>query len=71
MRTLLAKFFKYTSLAVIVIVGTTNFNLSIAGGDPNIKDKVYKNESNIKQHNHNDIYKSQNRNKSLKKSKSS
>ena len=70
MRTSLAKFFKYTSLAVIVVVGTTNLNLSIAGGDPNIKDKVYQNKTNIKQHNHKDIYKSQSKNKSLEKSKS-
>ena len=71
MRTLLAKFWGYTSIAAFVIIGTTNLNVTIAGGDPSIKDKkVYQTKSNIKQHDHNNVYKSQNKNKTLKKSKS-
>ncbi len=71
MRTSLAKLWGYTSLAAIVIIGTTNLNLSIAGGDPTIKDKkVYQTNSNIKQHNHNDIYKKKSKNKNLKNTKS-
>ena len=39
MYTSLAKLWGYTSLAAIVIIGTTNLNISLAGGDPNVKDK--------------------------------
>ena len=71
MRTSLAKFWGYTSMAAFVIIGTTNLNVSIAGGDPSIKDKkVYQTKSNIKQHDHNNIYKTQNKNKTVKKNKS-
>ena len=70
MRTSLAKLWGYTSLATIAIIGTTNFNFSIAGGDPSISDKnVYQTKSNIKQHDHNEIYKTKNINKASKKSK--
>ena len=72
MHKLLAKFWGYTSIVATVIIGTTNLNVSFAGGDPSIKDKkVYQTKSNIKQHNHDKIYKTQNKNQSLKKSKSS
>ena len=68
MRTSLAKFWGFTSLATIAIIGTTNFNVSFAGGDPSIKDKkVYQSKSNIKQHNHDEIYKTKNKSKTLKK----
>ncbi len=67
----LAKLWSYTSLAAIVIIGTTNLNISLAGGDPNIKDKkVYQTKSNIKQHDHSKTYKTQNKKESLKKSNS-
>ena len=70
MRTSLAKFFGYTALSAILIAGATSSNISIAGGDPNIKDKkVYQKKSNIKQHDHNKVYKTQNKNKSLKNTK--
>ena len=60
MYTSLARFWGYTSLAAIVIIGTANLNISFAGGDPSIKDKkVYKNKSNIKQHDHSSTYKTQ------------
>ena len=66
MRISLAKFWEYTSIAAIVIIGTTNLNVSIAGGDPSIKDKkVYQTKSNIKQHDHKNIYKTQSKNKTL------
>ena len=32
----LAKLWRYTSLAAIVIIGTTNLSVSFAGGDPDI-----------------------------------
>jgi len=71
MHTSLAKLWGYTSIAAIVIIGTTNFNVSLAGGDPSIKDKkVYQTNSNIKQHNHEDVYKTQNKNKTLNNRKS-
>ena len=71
MRKSLAKYWGYTSIAAIVIVGTTNLNVSLAGGDPSIKDKkIYQSNSNIKQHDHDKIYKKQNKNKTLKNSKS-
>ena len=44
----LAKFWIYTSIVATVIIGTTNLNVSFAGGDPSIKDnKVYQTKSNI------------------------
>ena len=44
MYTSLARYWGYTSLAAIVIIGTANLNISFAGGDPSIKDKkVYQN----------------------------
>ena len=62
MRTSLAKFWGYTSIAAFVIIGTTNLNVSIAGGDPSVKDKkVYQTKSNIKQHDHSKTYKTQNK----------
>ena len=68
----LAKLWRYTSLAAFVIIGTTNLNVSLAGGDPSIKDKkVYQTKSNIKQHDHSKTYKTQNKTESLKKSNSS
>ena len=71
MHTSLAKLWGYTSIAAIVIIGTANFNVSIAGGDPSIKDKkVYQTNSNIKQHNHEKVYKTQNKNKTLNNKKS-
>ena len=64
----LAKFWIYTSIVATVIIGTTNLNVSFAGGDPSIKDKkVYQTKSNIKQHDHDNVYKTQNKSKALKK----
>ena len=69
MYTSLARLWGYTSLAAIVIIGTANLNISFAGGDPSIKDKkVYQTKSNIKQHDHNKSYKTQNKKETLKKS---
>ena len=69
MYTSLARLWGYTSLAAIVIIGTANLNISFAGGDPSIKDKkVYQNKSNIKQHDHSNAYKTQNKKENLNKS---
>ena len=57
MHTFLAKFCGYTSLATFLTIATVNLNVSIAGGDPSIKDKkVYQTKSNIKQHDHSNVY---------------
>ena len=70
MHTYLAKFCGYTSLAAILTIATINLNVSIAGGDPNIKDKkIYQNKSNIKQHNHSNVYKTKRKNVNSNKSK--
>jgi len=50
------------SLAVVsasILIATSNLNITLAGGDPNVKDKkVETTKSNIKQHDHKKIYKS-------------
>ena len=52
-----AKLWYFTTLVTAAFIGTANYNVTIAGGDPNIKDKkIYKTGSNIKQHNHGKLY---------------
>ena len=71
MYTFLAKFCGYTSLATFLSIVTINSNVSIAGGDPDIKDKkVYQTKSNIEQHNHDKIYKTKSKSVTTNKSKS-
>ena len=68
MHTFLAKFCGYTSLATFLTIATVNLNVSIAGGDPSIKDKkVYQTKSNIKQHDHSTVYKTKSKNLTTKK----
>ena len=70
MHTFLAKFCGYTSLATFLTIATVNLNVSIAGGDPSIKDKkVYQTKSNIKQHDHSNVYKTKSKNLTTKKIK--
>ena len=70
MHTFLAKFCGYTSLATFLTIATVNLNVSIAGGDPSIKDKkVYQTKSNIKQHDHSSVYKTKSKNLTTKKNK--
>ncbi len=57
-----------TTAVVSMLVASTNVNLANAGGDPNVKDKkIEKSDSNIKQHNHSKVYKTNK--KEIKKSK--
>ena len=49
---------RLTAVIVSMLVANANINIVNAGGDPNVKDKkVEKSDSNIKQHNHNKVYK--------------
>ena len=49
---------RLTAVIVSMLVANANINIVNAGGDPNVKDKkVEKGDSNIKQHNHNKVYK--------------
>ena len=49
---------RLTAVVVSMLVANANINIVNAGGDPNVKDKkVEKSDSNIKQHNHNKVYK--------------
>ena len=71
MHTFLAKFCGYASLATFLTIASVNLNVSIAGGDPSIKDKkIYQTNSNIKQHNHDNVYKTKSKNLKTNNSKS-
>ena len=49
---------RLTAVIVSMLVANANINIVNAGGYPNVKDKkVEKSDSNIKQHNHNKVYK--------------
>ena len=53
------KFWSLTTVVVSMLVAISNINTAIAGGDPNVKDKKVKNsDTNIKQHDHKKVYKS-------------
>ena len=57
-----------TIVTASILFASINVNIANAGGDPNVKDKkVDKKKSNIKQHDHNKVYK--NSSKSLQKNK--
>ena len=57
-----------TIVTASILFASINVNIANAGGDPNVKDKkIDKKKSNIKQHNHNKVYK--NSSKSLQKNK--
>ena len=57
------------TFSVMVGIATLDSKIVLAGGDPSIKDsKVKKQKSNIKQHDHNKTYKTQNKKENLKKS---
>ena len=57
-----------TIVTASIMFASINVNIANAGGDPNVKDKkVDKKKSNIKQHDHNKVYK--NSSKSLQKNK--